>query len=107
PPGEGVSYGDFASRVFTLYGRSRGKPLVGDKPPAYARHLGTLHALWPGARFVHLIRDGRDVCLSALDWQHPGKLLSGLGTWAEDRVTTAALWWERHLRLGPPASRAP
>jgi hypothetical protein len=93
-----VSYATFVSRLFDLYGTAQGKRLVGDKTPAYARHLPTLHALWPTARFVHLIRDGRDVCLSAIHWQKPGKLLTRLPTWAEDRVTTAALWWEWHVR---------
>jgi hypothetical protein len=101
-----ISYATFTSRLFDLYGKAQGKRLVGDKTPAYARHLPTLHALWPGARFIHLIRDGRDVCLSAVHWQKPGKLLSHSPTWAEDRVSTAALWWEWHVRLGREGGRS-
>ncbi|HMC89473.1 MAG TPA: sulfotransferase [Gemmataceae bacterium] len=98
-----VSYGRFVSGIYDLYGRAQGKHLVGDKTPGYARAIGILHHLWPGAKFVHLIRDGRDVCLSALEWRRPGKLLSRLAIWGEDRVVAAALWWEWHVRLGRQA----
>jgi len=100
-----TTFATFVSRLFDLYGKAQGKRLVGDKTPAYARHLPTLHDLWPGARFIHLIRDGRDVCLSAINWQKPGKLLTRPATWAEDRVTTAALWWEWHVRLAREGGR--
>jgi hypothetical protein len=95
-----LSYAQFVSGIFDHYGRAQGKRLVGDKTPGYAREIPTLHCLWPGARFVHLIRDGRDVCLSALHWKTPGTLLTKFSIWSEDRVTTAALWWEWHVRLG-------
>jgi hypothetical protein len=37
---------------------------VGDKTPDYGLCMGLLQSMWPGARFVHLFRDGRDVALS-------------------------------------------
>lgn len=44
----------------------RGSAVIwGDKSPNYREHLPTLHALWPEARFIHIIRDVRDVCLSS------------------------------------------
>jgi len=94
-----LSYADFVSGFYDLIGRARGKRLVGDKTGEYARALPTLHAPWPAARFVHLIRDGRDVALSVLDWkEHPGA--SRFSTWHEDPVMTTALWWSRNVRLG-------
>ena len=105
-PGDAVPYARFVSGIFDLYAKAQGKPLVGDKTPGYAREIRTLHDLWPEARFVHLIRDGRDVCLSALDWKKPGTLLTRLALWKDDRVTTAALWWEWHVRLACQAGRA-
>jgi ATP-binding cassette subfamily B protein len=104
--GEPVSYASFVSGIFDLYGRAQGKPLVGDKTPAYARNIPLLHGLWPNAKFVHLIRDGRDVGLSAIHWQKPGKLLVRCTTWGEDPVTTAAVWWEWHVRLARAAGQA-
>jgi hypothetical protein len=94
-----LSYASFITALFDLYGSRQGKPLVGDKTPGYAREIATLYGLWPRARFVHLIRDGRDVCLSALKWRRKAESFARrFGTWSEDPVTTAALWWEWHVR---------
>jgi Sulfotransferase family len=95
-----VSYSTFVSGVFDLYGKGHGKRLVGDKTPAYVRRINTLHSLWPKAKFVHIIRDGRDVCMSILNWRKADHALGRFSTWREDQVSTAALWWEWHVRLG-------
>jgi LPS sulfotransferase NodH len=100
---EELPYSAFVTRLFDLHGKALGKRLVGDKSPRYVRNLPTLHELWPEARFVHLIRDGRDVALSVLSWKkvvERGELVANLPTWEEDRTTTVALWWERLVRLG-------
>jgi Sulfotransferase family len=98
--GDPIPYPKFVTGIFDLYGQAQGKSLVGDKTPRYARSIGTLHALWPHARFVHLIRDGRDVCMSILNWRKADQVLGRFSTWGEDQVATAALWWEWHVRLG-------
>jgi hypothetical protein len=108
--GRQTTYDQFISRAYDLYGQQRGKPVVGDKTPGYARELPTLHLLWPSARFIHLIRDGRDVCLSILSWERAKSWEAGEGaarfrTWAEDPVGTAALWWEWHVRLAREAGK--
>jgi Sulfotransferase family len=97
---EPVSYSTFVTGVFDLYGKGQGKRLVGDKVPGYVRRIPTLHALWPKAKFVHIIRDGRDVSLSAINWSRAYKLARRYSTWTEDPTTTAAVWWEWHVRLG-------
>jgi hypothetical protein len=98
-----VHYSDLVSGLFDLHGRAEGKRLVADKTPRYVRHIPILHELWPGARFIHLVRDGRDVCLSVSSWKKVvarGGLVARYPTWSEDPVSTAALWWERLVRLG-------
>jgi Sulfotransferase family len=95
-----IPYARFVTQIFDLQGRARGTELVGDKTPGYVRRLPTLHALWPEARFVHLIRDGRDVCLSLLEWRKGPRLAGRFSSWAEDPVSTTALWWEWHVGLG-------
>jgi Sulfotransferase family len=102
----GMPYASFVSALFDRYGAARGKPLVGDKSPGYVRSIPVLHHLFPSAKYVHLIRDGRDVCLSALSWKKADRVFRELDTWPHEPVTTAALWWERSVRLGREAGRA-
>jgi hypothetical protein len=97
---EPVSYADFVTGFFDLYSEKRGKRLVGDKTPRYVRFLPILHHLWSEARFVHIIRDGRDVALSAVNWRKSSNLARRFPTWREDPVATAALWWEWNVRTG-------
>jgi Sulfotransferase family len=97
---ESMSYASFVSALFDLHGRRRGKRLAGDKTPAYVRSIPTLHALWPDAKFVHLIRDGRDVALSVRDWSKAGSAAGRFSTYAEDPMAATALWWEWNVRLG-------
>jgi hypothetical protein len=98
-----VPYSSFVTGIFDLYGEKRGKPLVGDKTPAYVRSISSLHALWPEAKFVHIIRDGRDVCLSTIAWARASRFNRRFTTWSEDTLTTASLWWEWNVRLGREA----
>lgn len=53
--------------VFRCYARRQGKELFGDKTPWYGTDIPTLARAFPEARFVHIIRDGRDVALSLLE----------------------------------------
>ena len=50
---------------------------IGDKTPAHSHHIPTLRALFPEARFVHMLRDGRDVAVSA--FHHQQRILRKLG----------------------------
>ena len=84
-----IPYAKFVSSIFDLYGQRQGKRLVGDKTPGYVRHIPLLHALWPKARFVHLIRDGRDVCLSMLNWKRAHKSGGRLGIYLRSSATLA------------------
>jgi len=106
PGGEPVPYVTFLNGIFALYRQHSGKPLVGNKTPAYVRRLPIFHQIWPEAKFVHIIRDGRDVCLSVLNWYHADRTAGRYSTWAEDRASTTALWWERKVRLGRQGGRS-
>jgi hypothetical protein len=104
--GQSQSYASFISSVFDLYGQKQGKALVGNKTPDAARRMHVLHALWPKARFVHLIRDGRDVALSLMNWPRVAQKRPGtFSTWKDDPVSTAAMWWELNVRCGREAAR--
>ena len=56
-----------AVRIFyRTYAERHGKPRWGDKSPGYGWNMRPIDRLLPEARFIHLIRDGRDVTLSLL-----------------------------------------
>jgi hypothetical protein len=50
--------------IYALYAEGQGKPRWGDKTPAYVKRMPMIAKALPEARFVHVIRDGRDVALS-------------------------------------------
>jgi hypothetical protein len=83
------SYGDAVRCLFQLYADKRGKSRYGNKTPVHVLSLPLLVELVPEARFIHIIRDGRDVALSYLDVDF------GPNTLAE-----AALRWKRNVRRG-------
>ena len=58
---ESDTYQALVSNLYILHGRNEGKPLAGEKTPDYARRLALLHGMFPRARLIHLIRDGRNV----------------------------------------------
>jgi Sulfotransferase family len=103
PVGGRVEYRRFLAAFLELYARKRDKPRVGNKTASFVRRIRALHDAWPEARFIHLIRDGRDVCLSALSWRSAERSLGRYPTWNEDPVSTVAFWWDRKVRAGREA----
>jgi hypothetical protein len=93
---------DFAGFVSLLYdevAKKTGKPFAGDKTPEYVRYLPLLHTLFPRARFVHLLRDGRDVALALREWK-PSKGPNRVPLWSEDPFAVCALWWRSRVESG-------
>ena len=73
---------------YRLYATRRGKARWGDKTPIYSHHLNAIRRILPEARFIHIIRDGRDVALSLRRmWFSPG--------W---EIETQALYWVDYVR---------
>ena len=70
----------------------------GDKTPAYALHLPRLARIFATAQFVHVVRDGRDVALSA------GKKW-GRGRWYMDPYYLLRNW-ARHVEQARAAGQA-
>src|SRR5215469_385570 len=101
-----IHYRSFVSSIFDLYGKAKGKELVGNKTPGFVRKIQTLQCLWPRARVIHLVRDGRDVCLSMINRPLNSPNRGPLSTWSQDPVTTTALWWEWSVKLGRQAGNA-
>lgn len=59
-----IKPGPVVRAFFELYAEQQGKPRWGDKTPGYTQHIRKIAKVLPEARFIHLIRDGRDVTLS-------------------------------------------
>jgi hypothetical protein len=108
----GMTAGEAIACVFETYAAERGKPRWGDKTPLYMQHLPLLEGLFPTARFVHLIRDGRDAALSFLSvrrgimtegWGHPRDARGFARQWATEirsaRKLGARVGPERYLEL--------
>jgi len=89
------TYRDVVSRVYETLMRREGKVRWGDKTPQYLAAMPTIVELFPNARFVHIIRDGRDVALSWLR-AHFGP----------ENIYVAARSWSRTLDHGIRFGRA-
>jgi len=81
---------------FGCYARTQSKPRWGDKTPPYVEQVAAIGALLPEARFVHILRDGRDVALSYRDkWFGPGTDLTAAARLWRDRILAARAQAER------------
>jgi hypothetical protein len=94
------TYRELVSELYSEYGRQHGKQLAGEKTPDYCRCLPFLHGLFPWAKTIHIIRDGRDVALSTLEWAREGKGPGRFDLWNEEPVATCALWWRWQVSAG-------
>src|SRR6185369_10561789 len=70
------------------------KPLVG---ATVHRHFDRLLRIWPVARFVHLVRDGRDVARSVIEMGWAGNLWTGCDRWID-----AEQLWAKFSQMLPP-----
>jgi hypothetical protein len=86
---EPFNLSDALRSFYGLYAEKQGKTRWGDKTPGYLRYMRRIEWVLPEARFIHVIRDGRDVALSVLpmNWG-PGTITEAAELWVE-RVTLA------------------
>jgi len=75
---------------YRLYAARFEKPRWGDKTPTYCLSLDAIRELIPEARFIHLIRDGRDAALSLRKmWFSPGWEIETQANFWRDCVVAA------------------
>jgi hypothetical protein len=67
---------DLVETVYRCHVKAEGKTRWGDKTPAYIEIIPALAAMFADSKFIHLIRDGRDVAKSfqKQDWNGPWML---------------------------------
>jgi hypothetical protein len=107
----GMTTGEAIGAVFSAYAARDGKERWGDKTPLYMQYLPLLERLFPAARFVHLVRDGRDAAVSYLavpegimtaGWGHPRDAEGFACLWRteiEDARALGGRVGERYLEL--------
>jgi Sulfotransferase family len=68
---------DLVEVVYRRHLAAEGKARWGDKTPVYIEIVPELARMYPGSRFVHLVRDGRDVAKSfkVTGWDSGGRWL--------------------------------
>lgn len=75
---------------YRLYAARFGKSRWGDKTPIYCLSIDAIRRVLPEARFIHIIRDGRDVALSLRKmWFSPGP-----------EMETQAAYWRQYIEAG-------
>lgn len=80
-----LTAGDAARSFYEAYAAHEGKPRWGDKSPPYTWKAKRIQRALPEARFIHLIRDGRDVALSLseVSWG-PGDVQAAAAKWVDE-----------------------
>jgi hypothetical protein len=81
--------GDALRAVYRLYAERFDKPRWGDKTPAHLLHMPAIASVLPEARFVHIIRDGRDVALSIVERSFGPVSLESAASWWRQQILTA------------------
>ncbi len=93
-----ISVSDFCGRLedfsvrgvvtllFQCYAEKEGKVRWGDKTPEHVYYLKKIKTLFPEAKLIHLVRDGRDVAESQM------RVFFGPNT-----IDQAALSWKKHV----------
>jgi hypothetical protein len=75
--------------LYACYARERGKVRYADKTPQHVLHVDLLAGAFPQSRFVHLVRDGRNVVPSLLESPH-----------GPTRFADAAEYWRNRVLAG-------
>jgi hypothetical protein len=83
--GSRARYSEIMTAAYSAYARLQEKSRWGDKTPRYVENIPLLARLFPEAKFIHLIRDGRNVALSYAEVPFGPKSI----------VKVAALWAQR------------
>jgi len=98
-------FADLITSFLEPYKNARGKPRIAEKTPANALHFEELFKLFPQSKFIHVIRDGRDVVASLMKMN-----------WKDDRTGepmaitrqpgAAAIAWKHHINSVDAAKKS-
>lgn len=89
------TWGDWSSIIPVVnrfYAKIENKKRWGDKTPGYVMHLPLIKQLFPDAKVIHMVRDGRDVIPSILKYWSVGPQTTSL--------IETAFYWKKHVSRG-------
>lgn len=86
---EEKTYAGVLNAIFGLFAKHLQMARWGDKTPAYIHHLDLIHELFPNAKYIYLVRDGRDVAISVIK-----------SYFGPNNIHTAALEWKDTIEKG-------
>jgi len=94
------SYSELVGAVYTCHAAAQGKPGCrwGDKNNFHLNHILEIKALFPEARFVHIVRDPRDIACSYRELNRR-RIDSPYQPKLADDVADIAAQWGRNIRI--------
>lgn len=92
-------YSDVVGKVYEFYGHANGRTFLrwGDKNNFYLHHIDTIRAMYPTAKFIHIIRDGRDVACSYKNLKRKA-IESKYAPQLPSAVTDIAIEWSANIK---------
>jgi hypothetical protein len=75
-----LNYPQLVDSFLQQHRQREGKPIIG---ATVHRHFDRLLKIWPEARFIHIIRDPRDVARSCIGMGWAGNVWTGVERWLE------------------------
>jgi len=85
---------ELVAAAFSAWAANRGKTCWGIKTPGYVTHMDTINQLFPECRFIHIVRDGRDVATSYTNL-----------SWGNSHIVRLAEDWQWKVTLGHKMGR--
>ncbi len=89
-----LNYPDLVKSFLSQHQQREKKPFVGATVHLY---FDRLVEIWPNARFIHLVRDGRDVARSWIGMGWAGTVWNGLDGWIEAETA----WEKLEAKISP------
>jgi hypothetical protein len=87
-----TNFAGAAATIFTASALKCNKQRWGDKTPHQIQHLPFLAQAFPDAKFIHVIRDGRDVAVSIRN-----------AGWRGGKILEIARYWKKQVEAGRSA----
>ena len=100
---------EFIERFRTLCLVRSGKSVWADKTPENVRRFDVIRSWFPQARFIHVIRDGRDVVCSLrqAQWMKLEKITGGADRSSPEAVEACIRYWIERVTVGRRLRRDP